>query len=128
MSVMVINEGQLSRVGKFLSLSMTDEKALELTLQWHKLNLKNFAERYKEHGEYYDGPEVNPHEWSLSEVAIPASVQAVSDMEALYYNCIDYGRDIDEEALEQLYKAIERVKSSKEYQLTEHLESQVKYF
>lgn len=125
MSVMVMGKEHFERIGKYLSLTMSERRAEELCLRWHELNLKNFVERYKHHGETFEGLEFE--RLDFSRVGIPSAVQVHSDLRGVYYNCIDYGEEIDPEGLKKLENIVKRVENSKEYQITKHFEDYVAF-
>lgn len=125
MSVMVMGKEYYERIGKYLSLRMSEERSQELCLKWHELNLRNYVERYKHHGEKFEGLEFE--ELNFSRVGIPSAVQVHSDLRAVYYNCIDYGEEIDPEALSKLEEYIKLVENSEEYHITKRYEEQVAF-
>ncbi|MGG3623113.1 hypothetical protein ABES25_06060 [Bacillus gobiensis] len=104
---------------------MSEDRAKELCHSWSKLNARNYCERYNE--PFVEGLEFEATELNFSEVAIPSAVQVMSDMKAVHYNCIDYGEEINEEALLKLTARIERLERSPEYQLTKQYVDSVKY-
>jgi hypothetical protein len=113
MSVMIINKSSLELLGKFLTISISEEKALEKVKSLHDLNTKNYAIRYQgditpciDSFEIYNQPLISPE-------------QAVKTLESLYYNCVDYGKDINLNLLNEIEKMVDDLKNH--YTLNEDL-------
>ncbi|MGG3573239.1 hypothetical protein ABES80_12255 [Bacillus gobiensis] len=125
MSVMVIDKEYFERIGKFFTLTMSEDRAKELCHSLSELNVRNYCERYNE--PFTEGLEFQANELNFSEVAIPSAVQVMSDLKAIHYNCIDYGEKINKNVLNDLKDRISRLERSPEYQLTKQYAESVKY-
>lgn len=128
MSVMVINEENFKRIGKFMSLRRNDKEGLRKTLDsWHELNIRNYCKRYDHHGEKFKGLEFHAKDFNYYDIPIPAAVQVMSDLKGLLYNCIEYGSKIDPEALTKLKMEITAISLMDEYKATKQFEDDVAY-
>lgn len=129
MSVMIINEETFQRIGKFMSLRNKNIKAVYKKLEsWHELNLKNYCKRYERHGEVFEGLEFEAKNFKFDYIPIPSAVQVMSDLNGLYYNCCDYGNEINMEAMNELEAEIKKVSTLKEYELTKQFSDDVAFY
>lgn len=113
MSVMIINKSSLELLGKFLTISMTEESALEKVKAYHALNTKNYAMRYQ--GDI--APCINSFEIYLQPLISPE--QAVKTLQSLYYNSVDHGEEIDSNVLKDIERSIEGIQNH--YNINEDL-------
>lgn len=129
MSVMVINEDNFKRIGKFMSLRNKNIELLCKTLDsWHELNIRNYCKRYEHHGEEFNGLEFQSSGFDFTRIPIPSAVQVVSDLRGLLYNCDEYGMDINPEAFTQLKMELVKVELLPEYKVTKEFVDSVVYW
>lgn len=126
MSVMIISENVLKRIGKYLNLRTYETSKTTENLQaWHELNIKNYCEAYKSHGEVYEGALYDTESFDYSLIPIPSAIQVMSDLSGLHYNCVDYGEDINEKAFKSLTNEINKILEYDDYKATVRFEDDV---
>lgn len=122
MSVMIIGRESFERIGKYMTLRASEEFAVAELNEWHEVNQRNFAKRYRED---YEGPLFDMNEVNFVQVAIPSAVQVVSDLDSLIYNCMDCMSD--HLAYGRMVNFRDRIKATEEYRVTRQFKDQVKY-
>lgn len=119
MSVMLINRDTFLRVGKYLTITMEEEKAKELVSRFSKFNIKTYEKRYGER--VSESEYISPESIKFYTVPLASGIQLDSDFGAIMYNCSDYAEDIDINAwrmLESFRNALQKTdfyKVSKAY-------------
>ena len=124
MGVIILNIDYLNRIGKFMSLTMAEGMAKEKIISFHRLNCMNKA---KAENTEYKGDKYAMEDLDFSTVPLISSVQAVSDLEAVHVNCLDYGLELDMQAYEEMRVRIEQFKSHFDYQIMKQYKDYVLY-
>lgn len=112
MGTIILNIDYLNRIGKFMSLSMAEGLAKEKVINFHRLNCLNYA---KVMDEEYRSNRYSIEDLNFSEIPLISSVQAVSDLEAVHVNCLDYGLELDLQTYEEMRIRIEQFKENYDY-------------
>lgn len=112
MGVIILNLDYLNRIGKFMSLAMAEGLAKEKVINFHRLNCLNYA---KVMNEEYRNNRYSIEDLDFSEIPLISSVQAVSDLEAVHVNCLDYGLELDMQTYEEMRIRIEQFKENYDY-------------
>lgn len=113
MTAKIVDIENLKRIGKFLSLTIADGLAREKVLKYHKLNVMNYN---KVHETQYYGTKYKIEDIQLINVPLISSVQAVSDLETLLSNCLDYGLELNEQVYTEMMQQIQAFKEHYDYE------------
>ncbi|WP_085520911.1 hypothetical protein [Tuberibacillus sp. Marseille-P3662] len=105
MSVMIINHESLECLGKFFTLSMSEERAAQKIESYHKLNVENFNWQYDDNAPYntafdfFTCPLISPE-------------QAFQTLKCIQYNCLEHGEDIDSNAFHDLKQWVKKIETN----------------
>lgn len=104
MSVMIVNHRSLECLGKFLTLSMREEKAALTIESYHKLNVDNFNLLYADNA---------PYDMAFDFFTCPliSVEQAYQTLKSIQYNCLEYGEEIDLNTFNDLDKRIKKIET-----------------
>lgn len=110
--VRLVDEEYFDRIGKYMSLREDACDVRDRLERWSNLNYQNYSKRYGENLMTYH---IDADSIDFSRIAIPSSVQVVSDISTLYYNCIDYGYQLEPLIMREIADYRDTVVSGDEY-------------
>lgn len=110
--VRLVDEEYFDRIGKYMSLREDACDVRDRLERWSNLNYQNYSKRYGENLMTYH---IDADSIDFSRVAIPSAVQVVSDISTLYYNCIDYGYQLEPLIMREIADYRDTVVSGDEY-------------
>lgn len=124
MNVKIVDISYLNRIGKFMSMTMADGLAKEKVINFHKLNHISFC---KARNIEFTGTKYKIEDLDFSVVPLISSVQAVSDLETVFVNCLDSGEDLDLQTFEEMKIRIEQFKEHFDYEIMKQYKKHVQY-
>lgn len=124
MNVRIMDISYLNRIAKFMSLTMAVGKAKEKVINFHRLNCLNYC---KYHNVEFNSPKYSIDDIDITAIPLISSVQAVSDLEAVYFNCLEYGDELDFQAIEEMRIRIEQFKEHFEYDFMKRFKDHILY-
>lgn len=124
MSVKIVDIEYLNRIGKFMSLTMADGLAKEKVINFHKLNHLSYC---KAHNVEFKGSKYRIEDLDFGAIPLISSVQAVSDLETIYLNCLDSGEELDLTTFREIGVRIEQFKENYDYEIMKKYKNYVQY-
>lgn len=124
MNVKIVDIAYLNRIGKFMSMTMAEGLAKEKVINFHRLNCISF---YKSRNLEFKKAKYNIKDLNFIEVPLISSVQAVSDLETIYVNCLDSAEDLDLQTFEEIKIRIEQFKEHFDYDIMKQYKNYVVY-
>lgn len=124
MSVRIIDIEYLNRIGKFLSLSMAEGLAKEKVMKFHRLNCLSY---HKANNQEFLNTKYAIEDLDFTEIPLISSVQAVSDLEAVFSNCLDSGDELDLQTFEEMRKRITMFQEDYDYPVMKKYKDHVKF-